>query len=205
MPYGAVSCIDEKEPKAVGEGEAQVPMLQRDEDPRTPPMTPEHTGNSPELSQGEEPEDLLFVTPPEEDRPSGTAGDEPTKAEGDMNRDFSEQTDELVASRSQLTPAETPAETEPQPPVEPDAPNVGTQPPDGDEEWQPSEPELVAASMPPSSPAASQGAEGWDDHVIPSFQWSKPLNLPITPAGMILSPPMETSLGPTNVTWGRRL
>ncbi len=177
MPYRAPSCTDGEGPEAVGERENQAPMLQRDGDPRTPPMTPECTGNSQGLNPGEEPEDLLFVTPPEGDRPSGTAGDELTKAEGDMNGNFSKQSEKLVASRSPLMPAETPAGTEPQPLVEPDAPNVDTQSPDGDEGWQALEPEPVAASMPPSSPAASQGAEGWDDHAIPSFQQSKPLNL----------------------------
>ncbi len=74
-----------------------------------------------------------------------------------------------MAFQSQLTPTETPAETEPQPPVGSDAPNAGTPLPDGDEEWQSSEPEPVAASTPPSSPTASQGAKGWDD---PEFHHS---------------------------------
>ncbi len=60
--------------------------------------------------------------------------------------------------------------------MEPGAPNVGTQSPDGDEGWQPSKPEPFAISTPPSSLAASHEAEEWDDHAIPSFQWSKPLN-----------------------------
>ncbi len=74
----------------MGEDEAQTPKLPGDGNARTPLTTPGHMGNSPELSQGREPEDLLFVTPPERDRPSGTAGDEPTEAEGDMNRAFLE-------------------------------------------------------------------------------------------------------------------
>ena len=191
MPYGATSCTDERDPGAVGEGENQATMLQGDEGPETPPMTPEHMGDPQELNQGEEPEDLLFVTPPEGDRPSGTAGKKLAKAEGGMNGNFSKQSDELVASRSPLTPIETPAETGPQPPVGPNAPNVGTQPPDGDEEWQPSEPEPFAASMPSSSPTASQGAEGLDDHTIPSFQWSKPLNLSYDSHGNDFASPNE--------------
>ena len=51
-----------------------------------------------------------------------------------MNRNFPEQSDELVASRSQLTPAETPAGIKPKPPAEPDAHNKGEPPPAGDEE-----------------------------------------------------------------------
>ncbi len=193
MTYGTSSRAEEDGPGAVGEGENQVPMLQKDEDPRTPPMTPENTGDPPESNQGEEPEDLLFVTPPEGDRPSGTVANELAKAEGDMNGNFSKPSDEteLVASQSKLTPAETPAETEPQPPLEPDAPNVGNQPPDGDEEWQPSEPESFTASTPPSSPAASQDAEGLDDYTIPSFQWSKPLNLSIDSRGNDFESPNE--------------
>ncbi len=105
-----------------GGEENQTPMLKRDGDPGTPPTTLERTGYSQDLSQEEEPEDLLFVTPPEGDRPSGTAKDELTKAEGKMNGNFLEQLDELVASQSQLTPAETPAGTRPQPPAGPDAP-----------------------------------------------------------------------------------
>ena len=150
-------------------------------------MTPEHTGKSQELNPGEDSEDLLFVTAPE---------GEIAKAEGDMNGNFSKQLDELVASRSQLTPTETPAETEPQPPVEPDAPEVGTQPPDGDEEWQPSGPEPFTASTPPSSPAARQGAEGLDDCTIPSFQWSKPLNLSINSHGNDFESPNEDVTSP---------
>ncbi len=141
-------------------------MLQRDVDLGTPPMTPERMDHSHGSSLEEEPEELLFVTPPEGDRQSGMARDELTKAEGNMDGNFPEQLNELVASRSQLTPAETPAGIKPQTPAGPDAPNKGKSPPAGDEEWQPSESEPVAASTPPSSPAA----KGWDDPAIPPFQ-----------------------------------
>ncbi len=148
-------------------------MLKRDGDPRTPPTTAERTDPSPDLTQEGEPEDLLFVTPPGGDRPSGTTKDELTKGEGDTNGNFLEQLEELAAPQSQPTPAETPAGTEPPPSTGPNAPTEDTPLPVGDEEWQSSEPEPVAASTPPSSPAV----EGWDDSAVPPFQWSQPFNL----------------------------
>ncbi len=110
MPYGASSRAKEEGPGVVGEGENQAPMLQKDGDPRTPPMTPGNTGDPPELEQEEESEDLLFATPPEGDKSSGTAENELAKAGGDMNGDLLDPSDEneLVASRSELTPIETP-------------------------------------------------------------------------------------------------
>ncbi len=86
---------------------------------------------------------------------------------------------ELMTSHSKLAPAETPAETEPPSPLEPDAPELDTQSPDGDERWQPSEPEPSATSTQPSSPAASQDAEGVDSYAIPPFQWNKTLSLSV--------------------------
>ncbi len=44
---------------------------------------------------------------------------------------------ELTVSHSKLAPAETPTGTKPPPPLEPDAPEVDAQSPDGDEGWQP--------------------------------------------------------------------
>ncbi len=78
-----------------------------------------------------------------------------------------------MAPQSQSAPAEAPAETEPPPPTGHDAPTEDTPPPVGDERWQSLEPEPVAASTPPLSPAA----EGLDDSAVPLFQWSQPLNL----------------------------
>ncbi len=201
MPYGPSSCADREEPEIVGGEENQTSMLKRDGDPGTPPMTPECTGHSPDLSQGEEPEDLLFVIPPKGDRASGMAKDELTKGEEDMKGNFSEQLDELVAPQSQLTPAEIPTGSKPPPPAGPDAPTEDTPPPVGDEGWPSSEPEPLAASTPPSSPMA----EGWDDSAVPPFQWSQPLNLSEAPVGKILNLPMETSPDPINATWGRRI
>ncbi len=164
----------EHSPELSPREEPQAPMLQRSGDSsRTPPATPERTDHSPDLSPEEEPEDHLFVTPPEGDRPPGIVRDEFAGAEGDTSGDFPEQPEELAAPRGQVTPAETPAGTKPQPPAGPDAPDKDTPLPDGDEEWQPSEPEPVVASTWPSSPAA----EGGDDSAVPPFQWSQPLNL----------------------------
>ncbi len=152
--------------------EPQPPMLQRSGDSsRAPLATPEHTDHSSDLSPEEE--DHLFVTLPEGDRPPGIAREEFIEAEGDTSGNFPEQPEELAAPRDQLTPTETPAGTKPQPPTGPDAPDEDTSSPEGDEEGQPSEPELVAASTRLSSPAA----EGLDHSAVPPFQWSQPLNL----------------------------
>ncbi len=70
-------------------------------------------------------------------------------------------------------------ETEPQPPLGPEASKVGTRPPDVDEEWQPSEPEAFKIGMRSSSPVASQDAEGLDDYMIPPFQCNKTLSLSV--------------------------
>ena len=126
MPYGSSSRADGEEPRAVGGEGNQTPMLQRSGDSRTPPATPERRDHSPDLSLEEEPEEHLFVTPPEGDRPSGIARYEFTEAEGDTSGNFSEWPDKLAAPRSQLTLAKTPDGTEPQPPAGPDAPDEGT-------------------------------------------------------------------------------
>ena len=141
MPYGVSSLDKEEGPGAVEERGDRAPILQKGEDPTTPPMTPGNAGDLPELNQGEESEDLLFAMPPEGDKPSGMA-------------------------QNELTPAET----EPQPPLEPDTPEVITRPPNGDDEQQPSEPEPCETSTQPSSPAASQDAEGVDNYTIPPLQ-----------------------------------
>ncbi len=72
MLYGA-SSLDQKEgPGAVEEGGDRAPILQEDEGPAVPPMTPGNTSDPPESNPGEESEDLLFAMPPEGDKPLRT-------------------------------------------------------------------------------------------------------------------------------------
>ncbi len=139
----------------------------------TPPTTPEHTAHSSGLSQEEEPEDLIFVTPPEGDRPSRTTKDEPAEGEEDTNGNFLEQLDELAAPPNQPAPVEIPAGAEPPPAAGPDAPTEDVPPPTGDGGWWCPEPEPVATSTPPSSPAAEEP----DNPTVPPFQWTRSLNL----------------------------
>ena len=68
MPYGLPPHIDGEEPQAVGRKRSQTPTSEGSESPGALPTTPGHTAHSPGSSQEEGPEDLVFVTPPEEDR-----------------------------------------------------------------------------------------------------------------------------------------
>ncbi len=173
MPYALPSRIDREEPEIVGGTESQTSTSERDGDPETPPTTPEHTAHSSGLGQEEEPHDLIFVTPPEGDRPLGTMKDRPAKGEEDTKGNFSEQLDELAAPPNQPTPAEIPAGADPPPAAGPDAPTEDLPPPVRDEGWQSPGPEPVATSTPPSSPAAG----GLDNPAVPPFQFTQPLDL----------------------------
>ncbi len=115
---------------------------------------------------------LSLQPPPEGERPSGTTKDKSAKGEEDTNGNFLEQLDELAAPPNRPASVEIPAGTKPPPTMGPDAPTEDIPPPVGDEGQQSPEPEPVAASTPPSSPAA----EALDNPTIPPFKWSQPLN-----------------------------
>ncbi len=166
MPYGPSSC-------AIDEKENQTSTTNKDGDLEIPPTTPGRADPAPDSNQDGESEDPIFTTPPEGDKPSGTEKDEDNQGEEDLNGNFLGQSDELVAFRSQQTPAETPAGTQPQTPEGPEAPGGNMLTPGKNAEWQPPESGPVVTSTPPSSPAA----EEWEDHTIPPFQWNQPLNL----------------------------
>ncbi len=147
MPYWT-PCLAEKEgPGAAGEGGDKSPLPRKDEEPMAPLVAPEDVGEPSELQRGEELKDLLFMAPLDGDKPSGPSGDEFALAQGVVDPSEEEKLPKLPegeesdAARGKIKPVETPAETEPQPPLRPEASEVGIRPPDGDEGQQPSESE----------------------------------------------------------------
>ncbi len=173
MPYGLPPRIDGEEPGIVEGEESRTSTSEGDGNPETLPTTPEHTARSPGLSQEEEPDDLVFTTPPEGDRPSGTPKDSPTKGEEDLNGNFLGPLDGLAAPPNQPATTGTPAGSEPPLPVGQEVPTEDILPPVGNEREQPSELEPVAVSTWPFSPVA----EGEDNPTIPPFRFTQPLNL----------------------------
>ncbi len=165
MPYGLLSRLDREEPEIVGGRESQTLTSKRDGDPETPPTAPDRTAHSLGLSQEEEPDDLIFTTPPEGDRSSGMTKDEPAKSEEDTNGNFLKQLDELTAPPDQPAPAEIPAGAEPPSATGPDAPTEDTPSPVGDDGWQSPGLGPGAVSTPPPSPAA----EELDNPTVPPF------------------------------------
>ncbi len=87
MPYGLPSCLDGEEPESI-RMESQSSTFARDEDPRTRPATPTRAVLSSNTSQGEDPEDLVFATPPEENKSFGTLTNSPAADKGNANVDF---------------------------------------------------------------------------------------------------------------------
>ncbi len=172
MPYGPQSRIDGEEPGIMRRRENQSSTSGRDENPGTPPTTPEHTAHSLGLSQGEEPEDFIFATPPVGKGLSGMPTDSPSEGKEDTNGNFLGPLDELAAPPNQPAPA-GPAGAKPPPPAGPEAPTGDIPPPVGNEGELPSGLEPVAASTWPSSPVA----EREDSPTIPPFQFTQPLNL----------------------------
>ncbi len=173
MPYGLPPRIDGEEPKVIGGEGSQTPTSEGNENPGTLPTTPEHTAHSPGSSQEEGPDDLVFVTPPEEDQPSRTRRGSLIKGEKETNEDFLELLDELTEPPNRPAPVGAPSETESPLPAGSGAIIEDTLPPVEDEREQPSEPEMAAASMRPSSPAAEEE----DNPTVPPFQFTQPLNL----------------------------
>ena len=172
MPYGLPAHIDGEEPKVVGGERSQTPTSEGNESPGALPATPEHTAHSPGLSQEEGPDDLVFVTPPEEDRPSETMRGGLAKSEKEANEEFLELMDELTEPPTRPAPVGAPSKTKSPPPVGFGASIEDTSPPVEDEREQPPESEPAAASTWPSSPVAEEE----DDPTIPLFQFTQPLN-----------------------------
>ncbi len=109
MPYGLRSCLDGKGLESVGKMESRSSMFERDEDPRTPPSTPTRAVLSSDASQEEEPEDLVFAMPPEENKSSGTLTNSPAADREDANGNFLGPLDELAASPSHSATVRSPA------------------------------------------------------------------------------------------------
>ncbi len=173
MPYGLPPHIDGEEPGTIGGEESQTLTSEGGGNPETPLTTPERTAHSPGSSQEEGPDDLVFVTPPEKDRPSRTPKDSPAKCENEINGNFLELLDELAVPPNRPAPVGTPAGAESSLPAGSGAHIEDTPPPVENEREQPPELEPSAVSTRPSSPAA----EGEDNPTVPPFQFSQSLNL----------------------------
>ncbi len=152
---------------------SQSSMSERDKGPRTPPTTPVHAALSSNASQEGEPEDLVFATPPEENKSSGTPIDSPAAGKEDANGNFLGPLDELAASPNHPTTVRSPAGATPSSPVGPETSEGDVPPSVGSEEEPPTGPEPVAASTRPSSLAM----EKEDSPIIPPFQFTQPLNV----------------------------
>ena len=152
MPYWTPSLAENEELGAAGEGGEKSPIQQKEEEPANPPMAPGDIDKPSELQQGEESEDLLFTTPLGGDKSSGPSREEGAPADGVVDPSEEERLPKLPegqesdAARGKLEPAETSAETEPQPPLGPEASEVDTRPSDGDKGQQPSGPEAFEIS-----------------------------------------------------------
>ncbi len=174
MPYGLSSHLDGEEPESVGKSESQSSTSERDECLRTPPTTPVRAAHSLDVSQEEEPEDPVFVTPPEGNKTSGTILNSPTVDEGDANGNFLGLLDNLAASPDQPATVRSTAGTTPSSPVGPEASGEEDVPPSvRSEEEPPTESKPVTASTWPSSPTT----ESEDSLTIPPFQFTQPLNV----------------------------
>ncbi len=173
MPYGLPSRLDGEELASVGRRESQSSMSERGEGLRTPPTTPVHAAHSSNASQEEEPEDLVFATPPEENKSFGTLTTNPAADKEGPNGNFLGPLDELAASPSHSTNVSSPAGATLSSPAGQET-SEGAVPPSVRSEGEPptgSEP--TAVSTRPSSP----DAEGEDNPTIPPFQFTQPLNV----------------------------
>ena len=155
----------EKELASVGRRESQSSTSERGEGLRTPPTTPVHAARSSDASQEEEPEDLVFATPPEENKSFGTLTNNPAADKEDANGNVLGPLEELAASLSHSTNVSSPAGATLSSPAGQEA-SEGAVPPSVRSEGEPStgsEPTVVSTR--PSSP----DAEGKDSPKIPPF------------------------------------
>ena len=174
MPYGLSSHLDEEEPESVGRRESQFSTSERDGGLRTPPTTPVRAARSLDASQEEEPEDPIFVTPPEENKSSGTILNSPAVGEEDASWNFLGLLNNLAASPDQPAIVRSPAGITPSSPAGPEASGEEDVPPSvRNEEEPPTESEPVVASTWPSSPIT----ESEDSPTVPPFQFTQPLNV----------------------------
>ena len=109
VPYGLPSCLDGEELESVGRRESQSSTSERDESLRTPLATPLHAARSSNANQEEEPENLVFATPPEENKSFGTLTNNPAADKEDANGNFLGPLDELAASPNYSTNVRSPA------------------------------------------------------------------------------------------------
>ncbi len=173
MPYGLPSCLKRQEPEKVGRRESQSSTFERDEGPRTPPTTPMHAVLSSNASQEEEPQDLVFATPPEENKSFGTLTNSLAADKEDANGNFLGTLDELAASPNRSTTVRSPAGATLSSPAGQET-SEGAVPPSVRSEGEPptgSEPAVVSTW--PPSPAT----EGEDSPTKPPFQFTQPLNV----------------------------
>ena len=173
MPYGLPSRLDGEELESVGRRESQSSTSERSEGLRTPPATPVHTARSLNASPGEEPEDLVFATPLEENKSSGTLTNHPAADKEDANGNFLGPLNESAVSPPHSANDRIPAGTTPSSPVGQEASKGAVPPAVKSEGEPPTESEPTVVSMRPSSPDAEE-----EDHpTIPPFQFTRPLNV----------------------------
>ncbi len=190
MPYGLPSCLEGEEPERVGGRESQSSTSERDEGLRMPPTTPVHAARSLDVSQGEEPKDPIFATPPEENKSSGTLLNSPATGKEDADGNFLGPLDELAASPNHPTTIRSPAGATLSSPAGPETSKGAVPPSVGSGEEPLTGPEPVAASTRPSSPAT----ERKDSPTIPPFQFTQPLDVPTGSRGDDFgSPVVETT------------
>ncbi len=173
MPYGLSSRLDEEEPESVGRMERQSSTFVRAEDWRIPSATPTCAVLSSNASQDEDPEDLVFATPPEENKSFGTQSNSPAADKGDANGNLLGPLDELAASPSHSMIVGSPAGAILSSPAGQETPEESVLLSVRSEGEPPTGSEPAEVSTRPSSPAA----EGEDNLTIPPFQFTQPLNV----------------------------
>ncbi len=202
MPYGLPSCLDEGELGSVGRRESQYSMPERSEGLRTPPTTPVHAARSLNASPGEEPEDLVFATPPEENKSFGALTNNPAADKEDATGNFLGPLNELAASPHHPTNGRSPAGATQSSPAGQEASERAVPPPMRSEAAPLTESEPTVVSTWPPSP----DAEGEDTPTIPPFQFTQPLNVSTdsrgndfgSPIGQITEP-YQRYLGQTSM------
>ncbi len=196
MPYGLLSRPDGEELESVGKRGSQASTSEESEGPKTPLTTPVHTARSLNASPEKEPEDLVFATPPEENKSVGTLANHPAADKEGANGNLLGPLNELAASPPYPVNDRGPAGTI-QTLLAGQEASEGAVPPSVKSEGEhPTESEPTVVSTWPSSPVS----EGEDNPTIPPFQFTQPLNVSTDSRGNDLSHPSERSLNCINDT-----